>query len=99
MEVSITGQLNSQLPPSGRHLVVELGPEPLNTTVTVSLDQDKSACDRESLKFAEDISDKEAVKELANTGRSLEALLSSALAEPFQIQLIELLGVHDIATK
>lgn len=95
----MTGQLNSQLPPSGRYLVVELGPEPLNTTVTVSLDQDKSACDRESLKFAEDISNKEAVKELANTGSNLEALFSSTLTEPFQVQLIELLGVHDVAAK
>lgn len=99
MKVSITGQFNSQLPPSGRHLVVELGPEPLNTTVTVALDQDKSACDRESLKFTKDVSNKQAVKELANTGRSIEALFSRALTEPFQIQLIELLGVHDVASK
>lgn len=99
MEVSITGQLNSQLPPSARHLVVELGPEPLNTTVTVALDQDKSACHRESLKFTEDISNKQAVKELANTGRGLEALFSRALTESLQIQLIELLGVHDVASK
>lgn len=99
MEVSITGQLDSQLPPSGGHSVVELGPEPLNTTVTVPLDQDKSACDRESLKFTEDIGNKQAVEELANTGRSLEALLSSALTELLQVQLIELLGVHDIASK
>lgn len=99
MEVSITGQLNSQLPPPGGHSVVELGPEPLNTTVTVSLDQHESARDGESLEFAEDIGHKQAVEELAHTGRRLEAPLGSALAELFQVQLIQFLGVHHVASE